>query len=196
LTRRNVTKSVPAPRRGPSHLKKIAPWRGRGERHTFRGASHGPMSSKQYAGSSKDRNSPSPPVTRNLAWRCRRVGNVRSRLASYAIDVATADITHGFAVRYSTARFRNVQYALVREGDSGRAAATVRLTAGQLLAVANALDEVCNRIRELDDDNEFAARIGASRDEVRRLLAEFRGLTEGRRPSLSRGPYLALCTCR
>jgi hypothetical protein len=72
-----------------------------------------------------------------------------------------------------------VHYALVRERDSGRSGATVTLTAGQLLAVANALDEVCNGIRELDDDNEFAARIGASRDEVRRLLAEFRGLTEG-----------------
>jgi hypothetical protein len=55
----------------------------------------------------------------------------------------------------------------------------VTLTARQLLVVVNALNEVCNGIRELDDDNEFAGRIGTTRDEARRLLAEFRGLTEG-----------------
>ena len=55
----------------------------------------------------------------------------------------------------------------------------MRLTADELVTIANALDEVSNGIRELDDDDEFAARIGASRDEARRLLAEFRGLTEG-----------------
>lgn len=68
----------------------------------------------------------------------------------------------------------------MREDESGEpGVVTVTLTAGQLVAIANALDQVCNRIRELDDDNEFSVRIGASRDDVRRLLAEFHGLTEG-----------------
>jgi hypothetical protein len=68
----------------------------------------------------------------------------------------------------------------MREGDSGRLGVVpVTLTAGELVAITNALNEVCNRIHELDDDNEFAVRIGASRDEVRRLVAEFHGLTEG-----------------
>jgi isoaspartyl peptidase/L-asparaginase-like protein (Ntn-hydrolase superfamily) len=67
----------------------------------------------------------------------------------------------------------------VREGESERSGTTVRLTAGQLVTIANALDEVCNGIRELEDDDEFVARIGATRDEVRQLLAEFHGLTEG-----------------
>ena len=70
-------------------------------------------------------------------------------------------------------------HALVPEDDSGRFGTTVRLTTDELVTIANALDEVSNGIRELDDDDEFAARIGASRDEARRLLAEFRGLTEG-----------------
>jgi hypothetical protein len=71
------------------------------------------------------------------------------------------------------------QYLFVREGDAPRPGVTVTLTATELATIANALNEVSNSIRELDDDNEFATRIGASRDEVRRLLAEFRGLTEG-----------------
>jgi hypothetical protein len=64
-------------------------------------------------------------------------------------------------------------------GDPERAGATVTLTARQLVTIANALNEVCNGVRELDDDNEFATRIGASRSEVLQLLAEFQGLTEG-----------------
>jgi hypothetical protein len=67
----------------------------------------------------------------------------------------------------------------VREDDYGRPGANVTLTAGQLVAVTNALNEVCNGVSELGDDDEFATRIGASRDEVRQLLAEFRGLTDG-----------------
>jgi hypothetical protein len=64
-------------------------------------------------------------------------------------------------------------------GDSGHSGATVTLTARQLVTIANALNEVRNGVRELGDDNEFATRIGASRDEVRQLLAEFHGLTKG-----------------
>jgi hypothetical protein len=71
------------------------------------------------------------------------------------------------------------QYALVHEGERGRAAVTVTLTAAQLLAVRNALNEVCNGVRELNDDDEFVTRIGATRDAVRQLLAEFQALIEG-----------------
>ena len=53
------------------------------------------------------------------------------------------------------------------------------LTARQLSIIANALSEVCDGVRELDDDNEFATRIGATRNEVRQLLAEFHGMTQG-----------------
>ena len=55
---------------------------------------------------------------------------------------------------------------------------TVTLTADQLIAVTNALNEVCNVVRELNDDDEFVARIGTTHDVVRQLLAEFRALIE------------------
>jgi hypothetical protein len=64
-------------------------------------------------------------------------------------------------------------------GDSERAGATVTLTARQLVTIANALNEVCNGVRDLDDDIEFATRIGARRNEVLQLLAEFHSLTDG-----------------
>ena len=56
---------------------------------------------------------------------------------------------------------------------------TVTLTADQLLALSNALNEVCNGVRELNDDDEFLTRIGATRDAVRQLLAEFQALIGG-----------------
>jgi hypothetical protein len=78
----------------------------------------------------------------------------------------------------STDQRASGQYARVHEGERGRAAVTVTLTADQLIAVTNALNEVCNVVRELNDDDEFVARIGATRDVVLQLLAEFRALIE------------------
>jgi hypothetical protein len=64
-------------------------------------------------------------------------------------------------------------------GDSEHSGAMVTLTARHLVTIANALNEVCNGVRELDDDNEFATRLGASRSEARQLLAEFQSLIRG-----------------
>ena len=42
----------------------------------------------------------------------------------------------------------------------------------ELRLVNNALNEVCNGVSDLDDDGEFATRLGASREDGRRLLRE------------------------
>jgi hypothetical protein len=63
-------------------------------------------------------------------------------------------------------------------GPFGRSSATVTLSAHELVLVSNALNEVCNGVPDLDDDSEFATRLGATRDEGRRLLADLQGLIE------------------
>jgi hypothetical protein len=52
---------------------------------------------------------------------------------------------------------------------------TVSLSRAELGLINNSLNEVCNGVSELDHDGEFATRLGQSRDEARRLLAEVRG---------------------
>jgi hypothetical protein len=54
--------------------------------------------------------------------------------------------------------------------------ATIKLSLHELLLVNNALNEVCNGVRDLEDDGEFATRLGASREECRRLLREVGGI--------------------
>jgi hypothetical protein len=48
----------------------------------------------------------------------------------------------------------------------------VTLTGDELAIVNGALNEVCNGVRDLDDDNEFATRMGVTRQVARDLLAE------------------------
>ena len=74
------------------------------------------------------------------------------------------------ARRARGARFGH--HTLVQLREVGRSSATVTLTTSELLAVNNALNEVCHGVQELDDDNEFATCIGVPRNEARRLLAE------------------------
>jgi hypothetical protein len=59
-------------------------------------------------------------------------------------------------------------------------AAELRLTRGELAIINNALNEICHGI-EL---SEFATRIGAGRDEAKRLLTAIGALLRG----LSPGP--------
>ena len=56
-------------------------------------------------------------------------------------------------------------------------AAEIRLTMGELAIINNALNEICHGI----DLPEFATRIGAEPEEVRRLLAAFSALLRGGR---------------
>jgi hypothetical protein len=60
--------------------------------------------------------------------------------------------------------------ALTRERDSAR----VELSTQELVTLSNALNEVCNGVRELAHDDEFHARLGTERSEARKLLAEIR----------------------
>jgi hypothetical protein len=58
--------------------------------------------------------------------------------------------------------------------------ATVIVSLDELRLLNNALNEVCNGVRELDTDVEFATRLGASREQGRGLLREIRAaLDEG-----------------
>jgi hypothetical protein len=54
--------------------------------------------------------------------------------------------------------------------------APVSFTADELLIINNALNEVCNGI-DFEDD-EFSARVGFPREQVRQLLAKVRDLLE------------------
>ncbi len=56
---------------------------------------------------------------------------------------------------------------LVRTRDS----AQLELSSQELTILNNALNEVCNGVRELDHDDEFHARLGTERAEARKLLA-------------------------
>jgi hypothetical protein len=49
---------------------------------------------------------------------------------------------------------------------------TLNLSRSELELINNALNEVCNGVFDLDHDGEFATRLGQTRDEARRLLAE------------------------
>lgn len=49
---------------------------------------------------------------------------------------------------------------------------TVTLSRSEMELINNALNEVCNGVHDLDHDDEFATRLGQSRDDARRLLAE------------------------
>jgi len=40
------------------------------------------------------------------------------------------------------------------------------------VTLSNALNEVCNGVRELDHDDEFHTRVGTDRAEARKLLAQ------------------------
>jgi hypothetical protein len=60
--------------------------------------------------------------------------------------------------------------------ELGRSSATVTLTADELRAVNNALNEVCNGVGELDNDDEFATRLGVTRQEARELLGNLHEL--------------------
>jgi hypothetical protein len=62
--------------------------------------------------------------------------------------------------------------ALTHERDS----AQVELSTQELVILSNALNEVCNGVRELDHDNEFHARLGVGRSEARKLLAQMHSL--------------------
>ena len=55
--------------------------------------------------------------------------------------------------------------------DFGRTSVNVELSSDELLLVNNALNEVCNGVSELSNENEFATRLGVSRDDARVLLA-------------------------
>ncbi len=48
----------------------------------------------------------------------------------------------------------------------------------ELVAIDNALNEVCNGVRELSGEGEFGTRLGVSRHELRRLLADTAALIE------------------
>jgi hypothetical protein len=50
--------------------------------------------------------------------------------------------------------------------------ATLKLSLRELLVLNNALNEVCNNVRDLGDDSEFATRLGVSREDGRALLRE------------------------
>jgi hypothetical protein len=56
--------------------------------------------------------------------------------------------------------------------DTQGRGARVDLPRDELTLLNNALNEVCNGVHDLDDDNEFATRLGASREDARRLLGE------------------------
>ena len=57
---------------------------------------------------------------------------------------------------------------LTRERNS----AEVDLSTQELVTLSNALNEVCNGVRELDHDDEFHTRVGTDRAEARKLLAQ------------------------
>jgi hypothetical protein len=59
----------------------------------------------------------------------------------------------------------------VKIKDFGRTSVNVELSSDELLLVNNALNEVCNGVGELSNENEFATRLGVSRDDARVLLA-------------------------
>lgn len=48
--------------------------------------------------------------------------------------------------------------------------ATLNVSLDELRLLNNALNEVCNGVRDLDDDGEFATRLGAPREQGRQLL--------------------------
>lgn len=52
--------------------------------------------------------------------------------------------------------------------SQGEKSADVRFSNDELILISNALNEVCNGVEI--DDAEFATRLGADREEVRRLL--------------------------
>lgn len=58
----------------------------------------------------------------------------------------------------------------VRAEEITQSSATVALTRDELVLLNNALNEVCNGVRDLDNDDEFATRLGVSREDARRLL--------------------------
>jgi len=60
--------------------------------------------------------------------------------------------------------------------DLGRSSANVELTRAELILVNNALNEVCNGVTDLSDDEEFTTRLGASRSEARALLGSLSDL--------------------
>jgi hypothetical protein len=72
--------------------------------------------------------------------------------------------------------------AIVRLGEFGRSSATVTLTMLELSVLNNALNEVCNGVRDLEHDGEFATRLGMSRNDARKLLADLNALIERAEP--------------
>jgi hypothetical protein len=47
--------------------------------------------------------------------------------------------------------------------ETRRSSTVIDLTSEELLLLRNALNEVCNGVRDLEDDSEFATRLGVSR---------------------------------
>ena len=66
----------------------------------------------------------------------------------------------------------------MRIEEFGQSSVTVTLTVDELVIVNNALNEVCNGVRDLDEDNEFATRMGVTRQEARDVLAEVHDLND------------------
>jgi len=66
----------------------------------------------------------------------------------------------------------------VKAKSYGRSSAKIELTASELSLVSNALNEVCNGVRDLKNDDEFATRLGASRENARALLRAFGDLID------------------
>ena len=56
--------------------------------------------------------------------------------------------------------------------EFGRSSATLRLTTAELSLVNNALNEVSRGVHELDNDNEFATRLGSSREDAKALQSQ------------------------
>jgi hypothetical protein len=55
---------------------------------------------------------------------------------------------------------------------SGDGFTTLVLSDSELMFLNNAVNEVCNGVRDLDHDDEFATRLGWSRADARHLLHE------------------------
>lgn len=62
--------------------------------------------------------------------------------------------------------------------EFGQSSATIKLSVGELRLFNNALNEVCNGVRDLEDDGEFVTRLGVTREKAKRLLAEVHELIE------------------
>lgn len=63
------------------------------------------------------------------------------------------------------------QSGRVRVHAADAESVTIVFTNAELMLVCNAVDGVCNVVQELDNDDEFARRMGATRAEVETVLS-------------------------